>query len=882
MFNYIFYFFFFINSIKANNSLYLLLNSDIEFDDNSVFNVFRSIMNYIIGEDDSFLDDLNLSEQCYDQLYHSFFQYGMSLSVSSFPYYRKLFMESSRIKNDLSSFSDCINNKIENYIGSYDIVNFTYLTVLIDDNKSLYDILTSNQGISSFLIGICFIDNCTIDDYQNIIKRAMLYLNLTREETENNETKTENEVGLGIKIFKINDYKKSEGFIKFLEWLPFIIIFIHLFFVIFNSIPIYFYKLIIYVFLCKKDNNSLSSSKSNKLKNTLISQKLRKKNNSQKEIKELKERTSMNVGLTNGDNIIKSFELLYNINNNFTSLIELKKQNEITNDGGLSFINGIKGISMIFFLFGSVYSVLYSSELTEQSSETFYWQLNNIIFSIFYIGIKYAPKLLLCTSGFSLFFKFLCFLDGKIDNEKDLYRQSSDNHLNRKEIPDVKNNSSSLISSNSSFQKFNKKETDKFDNNLMPYKLILKFIILQLHKYILYILFIFFILYSLDWVVFSFGTSGPMWEFFYNSLISAAQNLKYLIPLFIGYKSYIIPGLSPEKENILHYFYLVFQEIIYFLITTTIIFIGYKKNLRIDRFFKFIFIILIVFRVIYYFVYVGLDSKDYFGYNKYGQFYNSMIYDYSFYIIGIHYGMINYVIQKGYEIKDCVKQKKSFLISSMNWLGPFKKKNKKVLMIISIICSIIIIINIFIQQIIIYGIRLFKSNELHKNMELYKKDFFSQIIMLFDSDIFVISLNAMALSLYIKGDNLINDLLCHSLWSVFNRFYFSYILLINPIILYLLYNAESKIIFNMKNIILYSFICGIFVYLITIIVYITFELPFKKIIRFWFKLSENEAYKERISNIEATYSYCKNDNLLDSATPSITDYNEEDEEEEEY
>ena len=140
----------------------------------------------------------------------------------------------------------------------------------------------------------------------------------------------------------------------------------------------------------------------------------------------------------------------------------------------------------------------------------------------------------------------------------------------------------------------------------------------------------------------------------------------------------------------------------------------------------------------------------------------------------------------------------------------------------------------------------------------------------------------MALSLYIKGDNLINDLLCHSLWSVFNRFYFSYILLINPIILYLLYNAESKIIFNMKNIILYSFICGIFVYLITIIVYITFELPFKKIIRFWFKLSENEAYKERISNIEATYSYCKNDNLLDSATPSITDYNEEDEEEDEY
>ena len=242
--------------------------------------------------------------------------------------------------------------------------------------------------------------------------------------------------------------------------------------------------------------------------------------------------------------------------------------------------------------------------------------------------------------------------------------------------------------------------------------------------------------------------------------------------------------------------------------------------------------------------------------------------------------MINYAIQKGYSVKDCNKKHKIFLISSINLLNPIKKENKRRL-IISIICSSLLIINVFIQQIIIYIIRIWKSNDLQKNMEIYKKDFCSQLIMLFDSDIFILLINAFALCMYLKGDNLINNILCHSIWSVFNRFYFSYILLINPIILYLLYNIESKIIFNMSNCILYSFVCGIFVYFITMVVYIIFELPFKKIIRFWFKLREGNSNKERLNNIEATYSY-KNGDFLDSATPSITDYNEEEEDEDEY
>ena len=46
--------------------------------------------------------------------------------------------------------------------------------------------------------------------------------------------------------------------------------------------------------------------------------------------------------------------------------------------------------------------------------------MSHPLFFIFYFGIKYAPKLLLCSSGFSLFFKFICFLDDKTEIEKEL------------------------------------------------------------------------------------------------------------------------------------------------------------------------------------------------------------------------------------------------------------------------------------------------------------------------------------------------------------------------------------------------------------------------------------------------------------------------------
>ena len=61
----------------------------------------------------------------------------------------------------------------------------------------------------------------------------------------------------------------------------------------------------------------------------------------------------------------KSLEILYNIEINFISLSSNLKKNQLI-FSGIPYLNGLKGIFMIFLLFGNVYMGLYGSFVTEK------------------------------------------------------------------------------------------------------------------------------------------------------------------------------------------------------------------------------------------------------------------------------------------------------------------------------------------------------------------------------------------------------------------------------------------------------------------------------------------------------------------------------------
>ena len=107
---------------------------------------------------------------------------------------------------------------------------------------------------------------------------------------------------------------------------------------------------------------------------------------------------------------------------------------------------------------------------------------------------------------------------------------------------------------------------------------------------------------------------------------------------------------------------------------------------------------------------------------------------------------------------------------------------------------------------------------------------FVNFIFRIDIEIMVFLIQTILFLLYFKGKNFINDFFCHVFWSVINKSYYSLILIANPLILYIFYQSETRIILNFFNLLLYSIISGCIVFLFGFASYLFFELPYKRLI----------------------------------------------------
>ena len=107
------------------------------------------------------------------------------------------------------------------------------------------------------------------------------------------------------------------------------------------------------------------------------------------------------------------------------------------------------------------------------------------------------------------------------------------------------------------------------------------------------------------------------------------------------------------------------------------------------------------------------------------------------------------------------------------------------------------------------------------------------IIYLIDIEIVVFFVQWGFFILYIKNQFIIG-FFNHIYWSIFNKFYFSFILACNSTILYIFYESETVVKLNIYNLVLFFFIDSIFIFSTTILIYISLELPLKKIFKYLF------------------------------------------------
>ena len=114
-------------------------------------------------------------------------------------------------------------------------------------------------------------------------------------------------------------------------------------------------------------------------------------------------------------------------------------------------------------------------------------------------------------------------------------------------------------------------------------------------------------------------------------------------------------------------------------------------------------------------------------------------------------------------------------------------------------------------------------------------DFFLNVIFLVDIEITVFLIQWGTFMLYFKQVEMIRTFLNHNNWSFFVKGYFTFAIVSIPVILFIFYVTETVIKLNMFNIILYGIINLILIFIVMILFYSFFELPLKKLFKYFLK-----------------------------------------------
>ena len=761
---------------------------------------------------------LNISSQCNSIIHDKY------INEEKNKYYlTKLLLDSSKNRNDVTSFSECMRKT--HYYKNVTKKDLTYLMVFIDKRDVFNQTMIDGSGLSMYFFGVCFANDCTQDDYKDLVNKTILFMNNTMQISYNNMT-----------VFLLDDYSGNWNLkVKHIAYMiPFFLIIIQLIMVIWNSIPMYISKLLFCCMNRKRNKGLLLYERS--VADNIVMTTFDASNNaitgSRKQFPTL---------VKSAFDISKNGEELFNYS---------KMSKDINNDQGLTYIKGIRGISMLFLIFGFIFFDLFNSPVSLKSKDVMHQNFSSVFFTIFFFGMKFSPKILLSCSGYILFYKLVCYLDDRVEDEKQ--KNEDKNQNDQKEVDD------SQIESRSG---------SDFDSSIMSststpiivqytkWKFVCIFICYQLHKYILFIGLVIFLTYSLYYVALIIKDASPMWIFFHDVILAQTKTLDMILSFFLIH-GYFFP--ESHQDSLINHFWLVINEMTFFLLSTFIIFIAYKYHYRVDRFVIFTLGLLFLFRNIYYYINQStLLSTDYYSYIYFGKFMISPLYTFFYYLIGVYFSMLNYTLQKGFNYEEAEKQDKTYLFVSIKLINKLRNKSKICLYSIGFICLLVILVISFSQYLLFLILNSFYTDPL----PIFFKNPIIGAFMIYDSDILVVLFHLCGFIFYLKGDNIISKFLSSSFWSILNKLYFCYILVINPVILYVLYQSETRINFDMSNCFFYGLICGLLMFFVCTVTYIVFEMPYKRLIHLIF----SHIKKRPSSNLESLFSTIKQGTSIDDS-----------------
>ena len=627
-----------------------------------------------------------------------------------------------------------------------------------------------------------------------------------------------------------------------------------------------------------------------------------------------KKTTSKNIDLYDTRNLI-NFEKAFDIKESLSEIYA--KGVGVGYDTGISFIKGLRGIFLFFYIMGNTLESIYQYPLQKEYKQFF----NDKALSFLFFFNRVCKNVFLSLSAFTLCYKILCYFDNEIERnelknlnikldyinpdvinssiqeEEQLRRRSKkkrkshggspnttknsssgspENSINSSSTKKNFNNSNSVISANkTSLSKSSSGDLSKMPSmakinsviaeikfyNKLSCKSFWIFFFRQFYKYFLYVIAVlFYILFYYNFI--SLTTDNPMWEFIKNAYVKKFQP-KYIASLIFLF----FPFDNEANEKIRYNFFdIIILEIYLFILFSLVLFITYKINSRLDIFSIILFFFGIGAKISIYFIIIYVIGKSKqateeifypskgFTNKNYNLVLNNPLYYFASISIGLFFGLVNYVIQKSAKsINDY--QDKLYLSIPILFVNSLKKRP----LIYSII-FFVIFITYFIWSGLSYNAMFLSEEELNNDSKA-NAFFGNKLINIYysvDVDIFVFLLFLTVTSFSLIGENIISSFLEHEYWNIFSRPYFSFMLLVQTVGTNILYRMNSQINNSISSILFFTITNIISSIIFGMLLYILLEVPFKKINKFIFRRKEPE---EILENDDIKDSFDKDDKI---------------------
>lgn len=730
------------------------------------------------------------NEACRTALKETYLQSNDTLTPFS-----NLYKYSSHSKNDIGSYRQCNSFKNSSDLPEY---NFFLLIIFPTLKNNGANVITSKIDFKDdYLLGVCVKSGCDPDSLLELLYHFDKTMNNTFGFYHNDN----NNLTTSIKVIDI--YKNNESLQNDLKN-PWIICFM---------IIICFY-LIAFLFL-------------NNLPNSCKKQKKRKK---EKKIMELQLQNDLNGELTSDtDSTIEEynkkslhelsscFDFSKNLENFFTN----KRQTSQMNNSGLGYVYELRLIMILLTLIGFTYMSIINSRLIIYQESKYKEMISNFFFGLIVFCIRYAPRILFSCSGYMLVYKLFYYLDDKLE------KLEKNNPIKEPH---------SFLDSNLSDFVIKEHEQNQEDSK---FSWLVRFLFSQFHKYCIAIITLLFYKYLLFVILRMFGSVKSTLIYFKEELLNTVPFLD-IVGHFLLYQSFNVTEAQKQiytQDNcILPIFWLFFNEIVFFILTTPLIYICYKKKLKITIVFLGLFIVFITIRfVLYYCYFENILATNFLKgqQNTYGLFFIFPLYNYTYFIIGVIFGLINYSIQKGISANDVEEGDKGYLRTTVFLAERLRDLKGLGKAIIIIVLSTIVLGFAFFMQIFINlsSIEYFNTNK------------FVNAFYLIDIDIGIFIIHILYLIFYISGSRLFGHSFMEKFKNILNGSYFNFILNGKFSVYFIIFQTETLWSLETSTILIIASLSSIIIFVIGILFTLIIELPFKNLFRYFLFLIRRRSKK---------------------------------------